>query len=313
MQEDKKIIRTVSGDILANEIGHTQCHEHIWLRKGPSFAVNPALLIDDEEKSLAELLDYKKAGGSAIVDAQPINCGRCPEVLQRLSEKSGVHIIAVTGFHKKEFWENDSLASLSAEELAEVFASEIEEGMLSENGIRTNIRAGIVKAAYDKGAFEDETYLRFFNAAALAAKKTGAPVLIHTEKNTDIEKMIRFFLEMGIGANRIIICHLDRTNGDLSLHEKLADMGAYLCYDSINRLKYLSEEEEIAIIANMMGKGFAEKLLFGLDTTRARLRSYGADMGLDFILQSFIKTLSERGFETEQICKINPAEALSFK
>ncbi|MBP3940918.1 MAG: phosphotriesterase, partial [Christensenellaceae bacterium] len=81
MQEDKKIIRTVRGDILASEIGHTQCHEHIWLRKGPSFAVNPALLIDDEEKSLAELLDYKKAGGSAIVDAQPINCGRCPEVL----------------------------------------------------------------------------------------------------------------------------------------------------------------------------------------------------------------------------------------
>ena len=49
-----------------------------------------------------------------------------------------------------------------------------------------------------------------------------------------------------------------------------------------------------------------EKLLIALDTTAARLKSYGdpAAPGLDFILKDFIPKLSAMGLSGETIAKI---------
>lgn len=67
------MIRTIWKDIWSEEAGHTQCHEHIWLKKGASYKVNHALCMDDRERSLTELKDYYQEGGRLIVDAQPID------------------------------------------------------------------------------------------------------------------------------------------------------------------------------------------------------------------------------------------------
>ena len=91
------------------ELGHCQCHEHIWLRKGASFQSNEALCMDDEDRSLAELKEYAAAGGSLIVDAQPTGCGRDGRMLAQLSEKSGVDIVASAGFHKQMFFDQTEL------------------------------------------------------------------------------------------------------------------------------------------------------------------------------------------------------------
>lgn len=54
---------------------------HIFLADGPSRRVNEALYMDDYNKSLAEVKQYKKAGGHSFVDAQPFGCGRIVEKL----------------------------------------------------------------------------------------------------------------------------------------------------------------------------------------------------------------------------------------
>ena len=43
-------VQTVTGPVSA--LGHAQCHEHIYLRKGPSYACNHALCMDDYDRSL---------------------------------------------------------------------------------------------------------------------------------------------------------------------------------------------------------------------------------------------------------------------
>lgn len=71
-----KKIMCVTGPIDFNELGYCQCHEHIMLREGVSCQLNPALCMDDINKSINEVIRYRSAGGHSLVDAQPGGCGR---------------------------------------------------------------------------------------------------------------------------------------------------------------------------------------------------------------------------------------------
>ena len=95
-----KEIITVTGRIAPEELGFCQCHEHIAMSKGISYQINPALCMDDMEKSLEEAKRFHLAGGQSFIEAQPCGANRMALELRRLSEDSGVHIIASTGFHK---------------------------------------------------------------------------------------------------------------------------------------------------------------------------------------------------------------------
>ena len=298
-------IRAVAGDIPASSLGHTQCHEHIWLRKGPSYEVNPALCMDDYSKSLRELRDYRLAGGAAIVDAQPGGYGRDGGKLSRLSRDSGVNIIAVTGFHKRAFAEED-LCALTETALADRFTREITEGMMECH----DARAGIVKGAWDEGGLEDPVNQKLFSAVAAAAAESGAPVLIHTEKDTDVFKLLRLFERYGVANDRILICHLDRSIPDPGVHREVMAAGCFLCYDSVNRLKYVSHAQELALIGKMCDAGFDNKIVLSLDTTAARLRSYGAeDMGLDYLLKDYKNMLLSALIPEESIEKMYKTNA----
>ena len=50
---DGKIV-TVKGEIEPEQLGICQSHEHLLLRKGQSYLVNPALFMDEPEKSAKE-------------------------------------------------------------------------------------------------------------------------------------------------------------------------------------------------------------------------------------------------------------------
>lgn len=313
------IVRTVLGDVPAATLGHTQCHEHIWLQQGPSFQVNPALCMDNFEASLQELVEYAQAGGGTIVDAQPGSFGRDAAVLRRLSEKSGVHIVAVTGFHKRIFLEEDNfLDGKSETELCELFVGELEQGVqpLRENTM--GIRAGIIKVALEPDGGPDQNgYGTWFAAAARAAAETGAPVLVHTEKGADLLGLVRYFGKNGVQPDQMIFCHLDRMCPDLQMHKRLAALGCFLCYDSVHRLKYISQEQEVALLSEMVQSGYSSNVLLSLDTTAERLRAYGAkDMGLDYILQQFLPVLREAGIDAntlEAMCSRNAARALTIR
>ena len=303
------VVRTVAGDVRPKALGHTQCHEHIWLRKGPSFRVNPALCMEDHDRSLAELKTYREAGGGTIVDAQPVGFGRDAAMLRQLSEESGVLIVSVTGFHKLCFLEpEDPLPLLSEGALTERFVRDVTDAP---------VPAGLIKGAYVPGWENDRTYRRLFTAAAKAAAETGAPVMIHTEKDADVLPLLDYFGGFGVGPERMILCHLDRTRPEADYHLKVLAAGCTLCYDSIRREKYISEEEELSLLKAVCGEGFSERVVLSLDTTNRRLRSYGSpDMGLDYILTEYIDKLRQNGFSEEEIRRMtaeNAAEALRIQ
>ena len=308
-----KIIRTVTGDIRPEQLGWCQCHEHVFIADGPSKRINEALYMDDYQKSLAEILLYKKAGGCSFVDAQPCGCGRMAQNLARVSEQTGVNIIACTGFHKTEFFEDaDWLDRQNEDTLSRLYINEVEVGMEQAG----TAKAGMIKLAAVKGTYKaSAAYTKLFSAAANAAQVTGAPVMVHFDPEADALDLVAYLAERNISPERLIFCHLDRARYDIQYHKELAQAGVYLEYDTIHREKYHSDEHEAMLIEAMVNEGYASKLLLGLDTTNQRLKNYGAPFGLDDILTRFSAMLAERiGQQAVELMMIsNPASALLYR
>lgn len=178
---DSAWIQTVRGLIPAQDLGFCHAHEHLFTSHDHAARIDPALLLDSYECTLAELELFKRAGGRGVVDAQPVGCGRRADLLQRASEASGVHVIASTGFHKLIYYPGDHwLHTASEEVLCELFLTELTEGMFLDGDHafprqKSSIRAGVIKAASDSAGITPE-YLRLFTAAGLAAKQTGVSV-----------------------------------------------------------------------------------------------------------------------------------------
>ena len=311
-------IRTVLGDIYPEALGFTHCHEHIFIERGKNAVINPALLLDDYRKSLRELNLLHEAGGSALIDAQPVMAGRMAEWLVKASQDSGVHIIASTGFHKTCFYYEDSyIFHRTEQEITELYISEIAHGMLTSRQAGTqnsDARAGIIKTAVDFGGiFADKIYEKLHSAAAAAQMETGVPVMCHIEAGADAEEVIRFYTDAGVPAQSLWLAHLDRADDDIGHHQAAASCGAYLEYDTIARPKYHSDAHECKLIMDMIKAGYGSKLLLGLDSTRERLTSYGGKVGLTYLHDVFVPYLKSNGVTEDEILRLtrdNPREAL---
>lgn len=315
-----KEIITVTGAVAPKELAFCQCHEHIALSKGTSFAVNPALCIDQMTKSLEELERYRSAGGNSIIEAQPCGCNRMARELQKLSLDSGVKIIASTGFHKLIFYPKDHwIRTLPVPELTDLFVRELTQGMYIDGDLslpsrQSNIRAGIIKTAYDKEGLTGR-YTELFLAAALASSRTSRVVMIHVEQGADPRYLQDHLLNLGIAPQDLMFCHMDRACQDIQIHKDILKQGSYLEFDTIGRFKYHSDEHEITLLARLVEAGYVRQLVYALDTTRERLRSYHTHaVGLDYILRTFNPALLASGFTEKTIRMLsaeNPARLLS--
>ncbi|MDO4322552.1 MAG: hypothetical protein Q4C61_08480 [Lachnospiraceae bacterium] len=306
-----KTIMTVQGPVCPEELGFCQCHEHLAISKGTSWEKSPVLLIDDLEKSTQEAARLMKSGGGTVVDAQPGGCNRIEKNLLAISKKTGLNIVASTGFHKLCFYpEGHWLFTLSEDELRGIFIHELTAGMFSNIDTEfhsdcSSIRAGIVKMALDTEGLTP-IYRKLFAAGAEAARAADVPVMVHIEQGSDPIALFHFLKERRVPPKRMIFCHMDRAIPDLEIHKQLLAEGIFLEYDTIGRFKYHSDLREIEIFQTMLSEGFGDQLLFSLDTTRARLKSYEEQaIGLDYLFTSFLPLMRHCGIAEGQIEKIS--------
>ncbi|WP_180232911.1 hypothetical protein [Bacillus sp. AFS055030] len=315
------MIQTILGPVSKEEFGFCHSHEHIFLADGHPATVNPVLRIDDYDLSIRELKLFKSVGGQALIDAQPLGCGRMENYLAAASKESGINIVASTGFHKMSFYDkNHWIHYYTEDQLSQIFIRELTVGMFvnTDHAIPSetiSLKAGNIKIAYDEERRADHEK-KWFMAAARACLETGFPIMCHVESTRQGMEISQFFMKQGVPPHCLIICHMDRTLDELNLHKELAEMGIYLEYDTIGRFKYHNDEEEAELLLLMEESRFISQILIGLDTTRARLKSYGGQIGLDYIQESFIPLLRKTGLSNESIRQItvnNPAEAFSKK
>jgi len=313
-------IRTVLGDIESNQLGHTQCHEHLFIREGRSRIVNQNLWLESSVRTLEELDEYKSFGGGSVVDAQPIGCGRMPRLLEEVSRQSGVNVIASTGFHKLVFYPPEHwIHNIELEALAKIFTNEITQGMYiacdhSLPCVQVPFKAGMIKVALDLEGLS-EAYLKLHNAAIQAAKQTGVAIQCHMETMENAEELVGHYEAQGFDLSKLILAHVDRKYENVDMILSVLRKGVYVQLDTIGRPHCHDDHTEVNLIKRLIANGFDDQMLMGLDTTRGRMKSYGGKIGLSYILSSFREEMEKSGISKEYLERFlyeNPQHALSI-
>ncbi|HYF94165.1 MAG TPA: phosphotriesterase [Symbiobacteriaceae bacterium] len=319
-------VRTLHGDITPGDMGVTYAHEHIvcrppyWVEKGED-----DLLLDDPAKSQAEVELFLKAGGRTIVDATAYDYGRDVPAVAEIARKAGIHVIGTAGLNKAFLWTarrpghtetyGTWVERLSLEDLTRHIIREVEEGLEG-----TPHRAGQVKfgTGYNTIAPLEVKALR---AAAGAHHATGAPVHSHTEAGTMALEQIELLREEGVDLRNVSFGHMDR-NPDPYYHLKIAETGAYLCFDGIAKIKYAPESTRIHCILELARRGHADQILVSGDTARkSYYQTYGYGLGLGYILEKWVPRLIDEadraGLDGRRLVKLifeeNPQRCFTFK
>ena len=289
-----KFARTVCGDIQAEEMGFTYPHEHLYAVP-PTCQKDRDLEVSDYEGSVAELKLFKSVGGQTLVEASTLDYGRNLSLLKKMSEETGVHVIATTGFNKHIYYPN-WVEEKSTEEISDILADDILEG-------RDGIRAGFIKIGtyYNMiHPLEEKTAV----AAAQAQKRCGAPIWGHTEAGTMGMELLDILARENVDFSTVALGHLDR-NPDEYYLLKLADRGIYIQFDGPGKVKYYPDSIRVALIKSLISLGYADQLLISGDMGRASyLEGYGGGPGFRYIKTKFIPRLLDEGVDEDVIHKI---------
>jgi predicted metal-dependent phosphotriesterase family hydrolase len=306
-------IHTVTGEINPSDLGVTYCHEHMLCCAPPSMLASSGgddLILQDEDRSAAELELFKQAGGGAVVDLTCLEYGREALGLRRLSERTGINIIAATGHIMEGYWGGVlDIGARSDTELVDEMIKDITQGL---DG--TEVRAGIIKVGSSKDVITPDEE-RMMRAGVVAQRETGAPIATHTSAGTMGVQQVEIFQDAKADMDHVIIGHLDR-NLNWDEHLAIARSGAYLGYDCISKEHYQPDALRVKFIKRMIDEGFGNRICFSGDLARrSYLTSYGGGPGLTYILWRFVPWLIQDGVSQEAIdgfLRTNPASLCTF-
>lgn len=342
-------IQTVNGKIEKEDLGIVTPHEHIFinlcaffekkeiehfqnpestkiditnlgiLNRDP-YALKDNLLIDDYETQKKEILRFKEAGGKTIVDATTIGIGRNPLLLRKIAEETGLNVICGAGFYVHSTHPN-YLNIASVEEIAKKIEEEVTIGI---DG--TSVRAGVIGEIGISELFHANER-KVLHAAAIAAVKTGAGVLVHinpwTENGVEAAEIL---LNSGVAPKKICISHVD-VEGKEPYIQKLVNMGVYVEFDNFGKeyfvdLKarrpgyglFMKDTERVALVKKLTDGGYDNQILLSCDVClKTTLRRYGG-WGYDHVLTNIVPMMEEIGLNKNVIDKMlidNPADFLA--
>jgi phosphotriesterase-related protein len=232
-------------------MGFTLMHEHILVGAAGVYADYPEFFGPDPMERVVEALKTARAGGvDTIVDATTLDLGRDIRLLYEASRKTGVNIIACTGWWLEipRFF-----TGLSADQLAEVFLREIEQGISG-----TDIKAGILKAAHDIDGVTPmgEIMLR---AVARAHRRSGLPIMLHSYSPGRVGlQQLAILKDEGVALNRVKMDHSNDTM-DVEYLIALMEEGCYLGLDRYPGMN-VSPLSRTRTMKALIDAGYADRL-----------------------------------------------------
>lgn len=341
-------IQTVLGLIRPGRLGYTMTHEHLtmtfqccycpppaqqanladgpivmknlfWLKQNPYSSKENLLLNQEVDAVKEELIAFKAAGGGCIVENTTTGISRDVKTLKRLSQETGVHIVAGAGFYV-DATHSPETRSKSVEQLTEVLVDEVLQGA---DG--TDIKCGIIGEIGCSWPLTDSEK-KILQATAEAQTQLGCPVNIHPGRNSEAPfQIVRILQEAGADISKTVMSHLDRTIFDEKKLLEFAALGSYLEYDlfGTEMLNYQfntavdmpSDNDRIRTICSLISEGYDERIVISHDIhTKNRLVKYGGH-GYSHILNNIVPKMLLRGISQQNIDKIlleNPKRWLTF-
>lgn len=224
-------VNTVLGPIAPEELGLVAIHEHIGYGMPGSeldsrWWKTPEQRYAETVPKLRRFHDLAQPyGGATFVDATGICNGRDVDYYRTLSARTGVHIVACTGFVGGDT-ALPFFARADVDYLTRQFVHEITVGIGSSGS-----RAGVIKVGVSRGGRMTELDKKIYRAAARAAVATGVPILTHLA--IDAEPAVAIFGEEGLPLDRVLFGHADDgVNAEATRDTWIADQGGRIGFDT---------------------------------------------------------------------------------
>ena len=311
--------RTVLGDIEPAELGVIDAHEHIIIAGGRPGEMSADFILADADKAVEELSRAKAQGLGTVVDAMPCGLGRDAEALADVSRRSGVHVIAPTGIHTPAWYVDIHWSNrLGADQLAPLMMADVTEGIdrLDYTGPiveRTGIRAGVIKIG-GTADFPTDRDAAVFEAAAIAQRETGVPILTHADGGVRGVEQARFLADHGADLSHVLLSHVDKVV-DREYHRELAATGARVELDQGFRWQD-GPNGTLQVLEWLAEDGLTDHVTLGLDAARQGYwEVYGGGPGITWFVDGLSALLAERGIgdDVQQLFYVdNPRAAYTF-
>src|SRR5215510_10047796 len=142
-----------------------------WVRQ--NFNANlDNLRLTDERVSADEILLFKHAGGSTVVDPTPKTLARDPLALARIARRTGLNIVMGAGYYVHASHPPD-MDKRTVDDLAREMIADITIGVGD-----TGVHAGLIGEIGTTSPWT-ENEKKVLRAAIVAQRATGAPLMIH--------------------------------------------------------------------------------------------------------------------------------------
>ena len=267
------VVETLLGPLDVSKLGFTLSHEHVcYIPKGLFTERTIAVT-----RMVEKLKEAKTSGVDTIIDLTTSDVWRDVRFGEEVSRKSGMQIVAATGFR----FAPESYNAQTVEQIAEFFIREIEKGIDD-----TGIKAGVIKAAAVAGVVTPAEE-QGFKAAARAHKATGVPIETHTDAGHRGGEMQADILEAeGVSPARVSLGHSDDTD-DVNYLMGLAKRGYTIGIDHVfwgavklekgqpDYVRYLRQipwHQRAGYVKQLIDAGFGDKIFLSNDWELERER-----------------------------------------
>ncbi len=280
-------------------------------------AIRDNALLDDVGEISWEVELFKRAGGGTIMEMSTYGLYGNPAKLKEISERTGVHIIAGTGFYLDQTF-TEEIKAMSVDDMYHVMMRDIAEGFPG-----TDVKAGIIGEVGISGFSKaEENSLR---ASARVQRDTGLAMNIHVGMFPEIcRKIVGILKEEGADLKKVAFAHCDGgspedckeftdqgifVESDCFGNEFYADNGAY---DGDDPWYFTGDGERLDAIIERIHKGIGHKLFLSQDVcSKMQTVKYGG-YGYAHLLENIIPMLEYRGISRDVLYKIMKENTARF-
>lgn len=339
-------VQSVLGPVPSSELGVTLTHEHIlndlrsWYREPEDVAGATAAAgrrpvsagiawelqqdpfgnednctLDDVETAVEEVGLFRDLGGRTILETTGIGIGRDLAGLARVSARTGVTVVAGTGYYLSRAGEDlggfaSDPRAQGPDAVADAVLADLRDG---EDGVRPGFIGEIGVGADFTPA--EQANLR---GALMAQREVDLPIQVHLpgwhRRAHDVLDLVD---EVGVDPRRVVLCHMNPSGADLDHQTSLLARGAWLQYDMVGMGLYFADQraqcptdsENAAWIARLLDRGHGDQLLISQDVFLKSLLRRNGGPGYGHVLQYFAPRLRELGAsaqDLDQLLVANP-------
>ncbi len=309
--DDLYYIQTVRGPIKPSQLGMTLIHEHILVDFIGADKFDKNRYNPDEvfEVMLPYLKEVKALGVTGFAECTPMFLARDAALFARLAEAADMHILTNTGLYGvNEKYLPQYAFEKTADELARMWIEEFKNGIEG-----TGIKPGFIKISVNPGKLLPVPQ-KLVQAAAKTSLATGLTIASHTANGVAALEELDILEQEGVSLNKFIFVHA-AGEGNQDFHFRVAERGAWVEYDSVNRG---SSAQNLNLIKAMLEKSYGDRILISHDSGWYNVgQPKGGNInGFTYIPKDFVPLMKQSGIDQNIIDELlitNPAVALGIQ